>query len=70
MNDSTLTALNHAHLHIKQAVEALDDTHLLDDERLDDAYRDLITLQVTMRDLYEEYDNIDKQDWDTDIGDY
>ena len=69
MNDSTLTALNHAHLHIKQAVEALDDTHLLDDGRLDDAYRDLITLQVTMRDLYEEYDNIDKQDWDTDIGD-
>lgn len=69
MNDATLTALNHAHLHIKQAVEALDDTHLLDDERLDDAYRDLITLQVTMRDLCKEYEDIDKEDWDTDIGD-
>jgi len=70
MTDKTLRAINHTALHVNQAIEALDDTHLLDDERLDDTYRNLIDIKILLRSVYEEYDNIDKKNWDTDIGDY
>ena len=69
MTDKTLRAINHAGLHVDQAIEALDDTYLLDDERLDDTYHNLIAMKVLLRSLLEEYVDADKQDWDTDIGD-
>jgi len=70
MTDKTLRAISHAALHVDQAIEALDDTHLLDDERLDDTYRNLIDMKVLLRSVHEEYMNVDMKDWDTDIGDY
>ena len=70
MTDKTLRAISHAALHVDQAIEALDDTHLLDDERLDDTYRKLIDIKILLRSVHEEYMDVDKQDWDTDIGDY
>ena len=69
MSDKTLMVINHAALHVEQAIEALDDTHLLDGERLDDAYGNLIDIKILLRSVHEEYFNVDKQDWDTDIGD-
>lgn len=69
MTDKTLMVINHAALHVEQAIEALDDTHLLDDERLDDTYRNLIDIKILLRSVHEEYFNVDTQDWDTDIGD-
>jgi len=45
MTDKTLRAISHAALHVDQAIEALDDTHLLDDERLDDTYRNLMIFE-------------------------
>lgn len=61
--------LNGALMHVKKALLALDDTHLLDDARLDDLFAQLSEVEVELAGLVTEYENADKKYWDTDIGD-
>lgn len=61
--------LNGALMHVKKALLALDDTHLLDDARLDDLFAQLSEVDVELAGLVTEYENADKKYWDTDIGD-
>lgn len=70
MNDMVVNDLNGALLHVKKALLALDDTHLLDDERLDDLFARLVDVEVELKEVVTEYENVDKKYWDTDIGDY
>jgi hypothetical protein len=62
--------LNGALMHVKKALLALDDTHLLDDARLDDLFAQLSEAEVELTGIVAEYQNADKKYWDTDIGDY
>ena len=62
--------LNGALMHVKKALLALDDTHLLDDARLDDLFAQLCEVEVELTGIVAEYKDADTKYWDTAIGDY
>ena len=62
--------LNGALMHVKKALIALDDTHLISDARLDDLFAQLSEVEVDLTSIAAEYKDADTKYWDTTIGDY